>query len=190
MHVTDETLAASLSDQLEGETLTEAVYARVDTGVGFTRMLTPLGNYFIARPAARSAAKKLTDATDVPLDAAVVLGLSDTALHVWSADPMLNQVHDHLGHVPLERISAMHVTPGRKWQQLSITLDGGQTIELQARGASHALQPPSSRSLAKPRELRAAFTLGRRKASACGKCRRHRRDAARAATAKTTRSAR
>ena len=80
---------------------THAVDARVDTPVGFTRMLTPLGNYFIARPAARSAAKKVTAETDVPMDAAVVLGLSESALHVWSADPMLNQVHDHLGHVPL-----------------------------------------------------------------------------------------
>jgi hypothetical protein len=77
MHVTDEELAASLSEQLGGQPLTHAVYARVDTPVGFTRMLTPLGNYFIARPAARSAAKKVTAETDVPLDAAVVLGLSD-----------------------------------------------------------------------------------------------------------------
>ena len=139
MHITDEELATSLSKQLDGEPLSQAVYARVDTPVGFTRMLTPLGTYFIARPAARSAAKKVTAETDVPLDAAVVLGLSDTALQVWSADPMLNQVHDHLGYVPLERITAMHVTPGRKWQKLTITLDGGQAIELEARGASHAL---------------------------------------------------
>lgn len=139
MHVTDDQLASRLSEQLDGERLTQAVYARVDTAVGFTRMLTPLGNYFIARPAARSAAEKVTAETDVPLDAAVVLGLSDTALHVWSADPMLNQVHDHLGHVPLERITAMQVTPGRKWQNLTMTLDGGQTIDLEARGASHAL---------------------------------------------------
>lgn len=78
-----------------------ATYARVPTSVGFTRILTPLGNYFIARPAARSAAHKITEATEVPLDAAVVLGLSADALHVWSADPMLDQVHDYLGHVPL-----------------------------------------------------------------------------------------
>jgi hypothetical protein len=139
MHVTDEELASSLSEELGGQPLTHAVYARVETPVGFTRMLTPLGNYFIARPAARSAAKKVTAETDVPMDAAVVLGLSDTALHVWSADPMLNQVHDHLGHVPLERITAINVTPGRKWQKLTITLDGGQVIEMEARGASHAL---------------------------------------------------
>ncbi len=139
MHVTDKQLASRLTEQLDGERLTQAVYARVDTAVGFTRMLTPLGNYFIARPAARAAAEKVTAETGVPLDAAVVLGLSDTALHVWSADPMLNQVHDHLGHVPLERITAMQVTPGRTWQNLTMTLDGGQTIELEARGASHAL---------------------------------------------------
>jgi hypothetical protein len=81
----------------------------------------------------------MTAETDVPLDAAVVLGLSDTALHVWNADPMPNQVHDHLGHVPLDRITAMEAIPGRKWRKLTITLDGGQSIEMEARGASHAL---------------------------------------------------
>jgi hypothetical protein len=80
----------------------------------------------ISGPAARSAAKKLTAESDMPLDAAVVLGLSDTALQVWSADPMLNQVHDHLGHVPLERIIAMQVTPGRQWQKLTIILDAAR----------------------------------------------------------------
>lgn len=59
---------------------------------GFTRMLTPLGNYLIARPAARAAAGKITEETGVPLDAAVVLGLSPDALQVWRADPMLDQV--------------------------------------------------------------------------------------------------
>lgn len=64
----------------------------------------------------RAAAGKKTEETGVPLDAAVVLGLSNVALHVWSADPMLDQVHDHLGHVPLERITTMDSTPGRTWQ--------------------------------------------------------------------------
>jgi hypothetical protein len=31
-----------------------------------------------------------------------VLGLSPDALQVWSADPMLDQVHDYLGQVPVE----------------------------------------------------------------------------------------
>jgi hypothetical protein len=37
------------------------------------------------------------------------------------------------------RISAMNATPGRKWQLFSITFSGGQEIELEARGAIHAL---------------------------------------------------
>lgn len=139
MHLRDDELTSGLTDQIDDGPLRAAVFARVDTAVGFTRMLTPLGNYFIARPAARSAAQKVSERTDVPLDAAVVLGLTDRALHVWSADPMLNRVGDHLGHVPIERITAMHVVPGRSWQQLTVTLDSGQTIELEARGAAHAL---------------------------------------------------
>ena len=139
MHLTDDGLVTGLADQAGGLSLLAATYARVPTAVGFTRMLSPLGNYFIARPAARAAARTITKETDVPLDAAVVLGLSADALHVWSADPMLNQVNDHLGHVPLERITAMTATPGRTWQKLSITLDGGHEIELEARGAIHQL---------------------------------------------------
>jgi len=38
--------------------LLSATFARVPTAVSFTRLLTPLGNYFIARPAARAAAGK------------------------------------------------------------------------------------------------------------------------------------
>lgn len=75
----------------------------------------------------------------MPLDAAVVVGLSSDALHVWSADPMINQVHDYLGYVPLERISAMEVIPGRSWQKTTLTLDKGQQVELEARGPIHAL---------------------------------------------------
>jgi hypothetical protein len=111
----------------------------VPTAVGFTRMLTPLGNYFIARPAARSAAHTITEQTGVPLDAAIVLGISADALHIWSADPMLDQVHDYLGHVPLQRITAMQAIPGRSWQKLSIDLDGGHDVQLESRGAGHAL---------------------------------------------------
>ena len=96
-------------------------------------------HYFIARPAARSAARNITAETDVPLDAAVVLGLSADALHSWSADPMLDQVGDYLGHVPLARVTSITVTPGRSWQPLTIALDGGHDISLEARGAAHQL---------------------------------------------------
>ena len=112
MHLKDEELVTGLAGQEGGLDLLAATFARVTTAVSFTRMLTPLGNYFIARPAARAAAGKITKETDVPLDAAVVLGLSAGALHVWSADPMLNQVGEYLGHVPLERITAIEATPG------------------------------------------------------------------------------
>jgi hypothetical protein len=139
VHLKDDELVTGLADQVEGGRLQAAAYARVPTALGFTRLLTPLGNYLIARPAARSAAGKVTEESGVPLDAAVVLGLSPDALHVWSADPMLNQVHDHLGHVPLERIAAMEATPGRSWHKVTITLDEGQKVDLEARGAIHGL---------------------------------------------------
>jgi hypothetical protein len=139
MHLKDDELIAALSGHADVPVLLAATYARVTTAVSFTRMLTPLGNYFIARPAARAAAHHITEETDVPLDAAVVLGLSSDALHIWSADPMLDQVGEYLGHVPLERITAIQATPGRSWQELTLTLDGGHEIELEARGASHAL---------------------------------------------------
>ena len=139
MHLNDDELVTGLADQVEGGLLQSAVYARVPTALGFTRFLTPLGNYLVARPAARSAAGKATEESGVPLDAAVVLGLSPDALHVWSADPMMNQVHDHLGHVPLKRIAAMEATPGRSWHKVTLTLDEGQKVDLEARGAIHAL---------------------------------------------------
>ena len=69
----------------------------------------------------------------------MVLGLSADALHIWSADPMLDQVGEYLGLVPLERIMVMQATPSRSWQALTITLDGGQEINLEARDASHTL---------------------------------------------------
>jgi hypothetical protein len=138
VHLKDDELVSGLS-QSEGLELLAAVYARVTTAVGFTRMLTPLGNYLIARPAARAAAHTITEQTDVPLDAAVVLALSPDALHVWSADPMLDVVGDYLGQVPVGRITAMTVTPGRSWQQLAIALDGGHQIELEARGPVYLL---------------------------------------------------
>lgn len=139
MHLKDDELVAGLADQVEGGPLLAAAYARVPTAVGFTRMLTPLGNYFIARPAARSAAHRITDETDLPLDAAVVLGLTSDALHVWAADPMLNQVHDHLGHVPLKELTAITATPGKSWQPLVLAFENGSSAELEARGAIHVL---------------------------------------------------
>src|ERR1700760_2424782 len=107
MHLKDDELISGLSGRDGVPGLLAAVYARVTTAVSFTRMLTPLGNYFIARPAARAAARGITEETDVPLDAAVVLGLSADALHSWSADPMLDQVHEYLGQVPVDRITAI-----------------------------------------------------------------------------------
>ena len=139
MHLKDDELVTGLAGQEGGLNLLAATFARVPTAVSFTRMLTPLGNYFIARPGARAAADKITKETDVPLDAAVVLGLSADALHVWSADPAVNQVHDYLGHVPLERIASIDATPGRSWQKLAITLPDGHKVELEGRGASHQL---------------------------------------------------
>lgn len=137
-HLKDDELVAALSTEL-GQTLQAAVYARVDTVLGPTRMLSPLGNYLIARPAARAAAHKITERTQVPLDAAMILGITADALHVWRADPMLNRVGEHVGQVALDRVTDLTVTPGRSWQELVIVLAEGEKIELEARGAAHAL---------------------------------------------------
>lgn len=138
MHIKDSELTTVLSEQL-GEELAAAAYARVVTGLGAARMLTPLGNYLVARPAARAAARKITAATDMPLDAAMVLGITGDALHVWKADPMLNQVRDHLGSVPLSRVTAIRVQAGRTWHDMRITLDDSNEIAVEARGAAHAI---------------------------------------------------
>jgi hypothetical protein len=138
MHLKDDELTSALSGSL-GEQLLAAAYARVNTSFGMARMLTPIGNYLIARPAARAAARKITEETDVPLDAAVVIGLTATGLHLWRADPMLDQVGDHIGEVPLARIASIVVSAGRSWQPMTITLAGGERIELQGRGAAHAV---------------------------------------------------
>ena len=139
MHLKDDELVTGLAGQEGGLDLLAAAYARVPTAVSFTRMLGPLGNYLIVRPAARAAAHSITAETDVPLDAAVVLGLTKDALHVWKADPMMDQVDEYLGRVPVDRITAMTVTPGRSWQQLAITLDGGHDINIEARATSYLL---------------------------------------------------
>ena len=102
-------------------------------------MLSPLGNYLIARPAARAAAKKMTEETDIPLDAAVVFGVSDSALHVWAADPMLNRVGEHLGQILLERIASIKVTSGKSWQPVTISMADGKSVELEGRGSIHAV---------------------------------------------------
>jgi hypothetical protein len=137
MHVRDEDLVETLSAQVDDGPLLGAVYARVDTAVGFTRMFTPLGNYLIARPAARAKAQQVTDETDVPLDAAMVLGMTAGAMHVWSADPMLGQVHDHLGSVPRDVLAGIDVGAGRSWQPLTLNLADGHRIEVEARGNVH-----------------------------------------------------
>jgi hypothetical protein len=138
MHLKDGELASTLSGSL-GEQVLAAAYARVSTTLSLTRMLTPIGNYLIARPAARAAARKITEETEVPLDAAVVIGITGSGLHLWRADPMFNQVGDHLGEVPLKRIASIAVAPGRSWQPMTITLDGGERIQLEGRGAAHSV---------------------------------------------------
>ncbi len=137
MHVEDKDLVSTLSTQIEGAPLRSAVYARVDTPLGFTRWFTPIGNYLIARPAARAAAAHITEDTDIPLDAAVVLGLTGDTLHVWAADPMLSQVHDHLGAVPLRHIRSISAEIDKSWQPLTITIEDGQAFTLEARGDVH-----------------------------------------------------
>jgi hypothetical protein len=137
-HLKDDELVPELSRQL-GEPLLAASYARVDTVLGLTRLLSPLGNYLIARPAARAAAHRITERTEVPLDAAMILGLTDAALHVWRADPMLNRVGEHVGEVSLDRITELTVTPGRSWHPIRIVLTDGEKIEVEGRGAAHLL---------------------------------------------------
>ncbi|MBY8343392.1 hypothetical protein LXH13_38660 [Streptomyces spinosirectus] len=139
MRATDAELVNALTEQLGDEKIVAAAYARVNTVLSPARMLSPLGNYLIARPAARAAAKKMTEETDIPLDAAVVFGLSDSALHVWAADPMLNRVGQHLGQMPLERIASIKVENGKNWQPFTITMADGKSVELEGRGPIHAL---------------------------------------------------
>ncbi len=137
MHIPDAQLVDSLSAQLGGTPLRSAVYARVTTGLSFTHWFTPLGNYLIARPAARVAASHIEEKTGVSLDAAVILGLTADALHVWAADPMLSEVHDHLGAVPLRHITAISAQIDKSWQPLTIVVEDGQTFTLEARGDVH-----------------------------------------------------
>lgn len=134
MHIADKDLVDVLSQQADAPLLVAAVYARFTTPAGFTRRLGPLGNYLVARPAARAAAHRASEQTDVPLDAAVVLGLAPPALHVWSADPMTSNVHDHLGSVETARIAGISAEIGKSWWPLTITFGDGESLQLQARG--------------------------------------------------------
>jgi hypothetical protein len=134
MHVADKDLVSTLSQQGEAPQLVAAVYARVSTPARFSRWLGPLGNYLVARPAARAAAHREGERTDMPLNAAVVLGLEPGALHVWSADPMMSQVHDHIGSVETSRIAGMRAEVGKSWWPLTITFTGDESLELEARG--------------------------------------------------------
>ncbi len=134
MHVQDKDLITTLSGHEGAPTLSAAVYARVDTAAGPARYLGPLGNYLVARPAARAKAREMTERTDLPLDAAVILGVGGDELHVWSADPMLSQVKDHLGSVPLADLAGAASEPGKGWSTLTLRFADGDAIELQARG--------------------------------------------------------
>lgn len=137
MRVIDKNLTEALSKDLEDGPLIAAVYARIDTALGVARFFTPLGNYLVARPAARAKARGVTEKTDVPLDAGMVLGATKDALHIWSADIMLNQVRDHLGSVPRDRIADVEVGVGRGWQPLALVLSDGARIDVEARGGVH-----------------------------------------------------
>jgi hypothetical protein len=139
MHLKDDELVTALSTSL-GEEILAAAYARVPTALSMARFLTPIGNYLIARPSARSAAHKITEETSVPMDAAVVVAITASALHLWSADPLLDQVNEHLGEVPLASIKEITVTAGRSWQPMTITLTGGEDIKLEGRGAAHMIE--------------------------------------------------
>jgi hypothetical protein len=88
----------------------------------------------IARPVARAAAHRDGARTGMPLDAAVVLGIGPRALHAWSADPMLSQVHDHLGSVELPRITGIHAEAAKGWWPLTIDFAGDESVQLEARG--------------------------------------------------------
>ncbi len=137
MHVADKDLIATLSEQITDGPLLGAVYARIDTAVGFARMFTPLGNYLVARPAARAKAHSITERTDVPLDAGMVLGCTAANLHVWSADIMLGQVHDHLGTMSRDLMAGVEVGTAKSWQPVTLLLTSGEKVEVEARGGVH-----------------------------------------------------
>ena len=135
--ITDDVLAETLSKSIAGPPLTGAVFCRFRTAYTAANYLGPLGMYLISRPAAASKAAEATKDTGVPLDAAVVFGVNREALYIWSASPMLSMVNTFLGAIPRSKITAVTTKPGSSWQQLSISLEGGE-IEVEARGGVHA----------------------------------------------------
>lgn len=134
MHVEDKDLVTKLSEQADAPPLTAAVYARVETPLSPARWLGPLGNYLVARPAARAAAHRAEERTEMPLDAAVVMGIAGSELHVWAADPMLSLVHDHMGSVSLERIADITGETGKSWWPLTIAFTDDESLQVSARG--------------------------------------------------------
>src|SRR3954469_16140647 len=136
MHVADKDLTTALAEQANG--LTAAVYARFETALSPSRWLGPLGNYLIARPAARAAGLAAPEAARVAPGGAVVLGLTDAELHVWAADPMLSHVNDYLGSVPLERVAGVSAEVGKSWWPLKLELTDGESVEISARGDGRA----------------------------------------------------
>mmetsp|Transcript_81380 Transcript_81380/g.158966 ORF Transcript_81380/g.158966 Transcript_81380/m.158966 type:complete len:166 (+) Transcript_81380:71-568(+) len=136
--ITDDVLAATLSSSIAGPPLQGAVYCRFRTALTAANYLGPLGMYMISRPAAASKAAGITKETGVPLDAAVVFGVNSEALFIWSSNPMLSTVNSYLGAVPRSQISAVTTKSGTSWQELSIVLESGSEINVEARGGVHA----------------------------------------------------
>lgn len=136
--ITDDVLVETLSKSIAGSPLEGAVYCRFRTAYTAANYLGPLGMVMISRPAAASKAAEVTKDTGVPLDAAVVFGVNSEALFIWSANPMLSTVNSYLGAVPRSKILAVTTKTGTSWQQLSIALDNGSEINVEARGGVHA----------------------------------------------------
>ncbi|GLY92333.1 hypothetical protein Airi02_102610 [Actinoallomurus iriomotensis] len=96
-------------------------------------------DYVVEHLGDREGVLIVDEQTEIPLDAAVVFGVSDSALHVWAADPMLNRVGEHLGQIPLERIASIKVEGGKSWQPVTISMADGKSVELEGRGSIHAV---------------------------------------------------
>lgn len=134
MHAKDKDLVTALAEQA-GEPLRAAVYARPRTALSPARWFGGyLAHYLVVLPAAAVAAHREAERTDTPVAAAMVLGLGASDLHIWSADPVRSQVYDHRGTIALDRIKRMHAEPGRSYWPLTITLAGGEELDLEARG--------------------------------------------------------
>jgi len=136
--ITDDVLTTTLSKSITGPPLQGAVFCRFRTAFTAANYLGPLGMYMISRPAAASKAAEVTKETGVPLDSAVVFGVSSEALFIWSADPMLSLVKSYLGSILRSKIATVTTTPGTSWQQICVELKDGGKIEVEARGGVHA----------------------------------------------------